>query len=489
MAIKVLSTDLHIVNMRLRMPFRFGITTLTVVPHLFVRALVEIDGQAQHGIAADFLPNKWFTKDPNTTFEQDIAEMLKIIGMACDIAKSSGKQPSVFDFWEHLHLAHDAWAGGWGYPPLLAAFGPSLVERAVIDAYCRQQQTPFSQVLRENRLGIRLGRIHDELAGAEPRDLLPDAPLRSIVVRHTVGLADPLTDSDITDADRVSDGLPQSLEACIHAYGLTHFKIKLWGDVQRDQERVRRVSEVLSRLCGTNYACTLDGNENFKAVEPLREFWEGLTRDPALSDFLKHLIFVEQPLHRSVALSEDVAREFTAWKDRPPTIIDESDATTASARQALSLGYVGTSHKNCKGVIKGIANGCLLEHRRRTDRSRSYIQSAEDLTNIGPVALMQDLCVLANLGIPHAERNGQHYFKGLSMFPADVQEAALRAHPDVYRRHADGFVTSRIESGAMRIDSVIDDAFGVAMELDPAQFIAADQWTYASLLEAKGLTL
>src|SRR5690348_1898501 len=86
-SIQVLSTDLHIVNTRLRMPFRFGITTLTELPHLFVRAVVEIDGDRAHGIAADFLPNKWLTKDPNTTYEQDIIEMRKIIEMACQIAR------------------------------------------------------------------------------------------------------------------------------------------------------------------------------------------------------------------------------------------------------------------------------------------------------------------------------------------------------------------------------------------------------------------
>ncbi len=464
------------------MPFRFGITTLTELPHLVVRALVEIDGDRAHGIAADFLPNKWLTKDPNTTYEQDIVEMRKIIEMACQIARSGGKRDTVFDLWEHLHLAHSGWAGGWNYPPLLAGFGPSLVERAVIDAFCRIQGIPISQALRQNRLGIRLGKIHEELSGAEPRDLLPPQPLRSITLRHTVGLTDPLTDADISDAERVSDGLPQSLEACIHAYGLSRFKIKLWGDVARDQERVRRAADVIGRLCGNNYAYTLDGNENFKAVEPFRAFWTGLMQDDRLRDFLGRLVFVEQPLHRSVALSDEVAREFLAWKDRPPIIIDESDATLSSAQQAIAQGYVGTSHKNCKGVIKGIANGCLLEHRRRTDRSRAYIQSAEDLTNIGPVAQLQDLCVLSNLGIPDAERNGHHYFKGIGMFPADVQQATLAAHPDLYRKHADGYVTTRIETGTIDIGSVVDEAFGVGFELDPARFTPIDQWTYASLI-------
>jgi L-alanine-DL-glutamate epimerase-like enolase superfamily enzyme len=464
------------------MPFRFGIVTLTECPYLFCRALLEVDGRRTWGIAADVLPNKWFTKDPATSYRDDIADMLKIITGACEIAVAGGMHENVFDLWQRTYQAQQAWAGGWGYPPLLAGFGASLVERAMIDAFCRDQDVPFSRVLRENRLGIRLGRIHEELSGANPSDLLPPEALRQITARHTVGLTDPLTDSDIAANDRVNDGLPQSLEACIRANGLTYFKIKLWGDVAKDSARVREVARIIRENAGAHFAFTLDGNENFKAVEPFREFWSSLTGDPALADFLKGLIFVEQPLHRSVALNENAMREFAAWKQRPPTIIDESDATLSSARQAVDFGYAGTSHKNCKGVIKGIANACLLEHRRRADHSRPYILSAEDLTNVGPVALMQDLCVVANLGIPHAERNGHHYFKGLGMFPIKVQEAVLDAHPDLYCRREGNIVAVDMARGVMNVGSVVDNAFGVAAQFDPTQFTPAGEWTYESLI-------
>jgi Enolase C-terminal domain-like len=485
MRLKVLATDLHIVNMRLRMPFRFGITTLTELPHLFLSVHLEVDGRRTWGVAADGLPNKWFTKDPNTRYRDDIDDMLKVIRSACDIGVAAGPHASVFELWERIYQPQIAWAGGWGYPPLLAGFGASLVERAMIDAFCRDQGVPFSTALRDDRLGLRLGRIHPELKSARPRDLLPPEPLRQITVRHTVGLTDPLTDAEISDADRVNDGLPQSLESCIRAYGLTHFKIKLWGDMAKDAQRVRTVADVITRNAGAHFAFTLDGNENFKAVEPFRAFWAALTSEPALEGFLKKLIFVEQPLHRSVALEESAMREFAAWQQRPPTIIDESDGTLTTARQALSFGYAGTSHKNCKGVFKGIANACLIEHRRRADRSRPYVISAEDLTNVGPVALQQDLCVLANLGIPHAERNGQHYFKGLTMFPVEIQDAVLAAHPDLFRRHDAGFVTTKVDRGTLQIASVIDHTFGVAAKFDPSQFMRADQWTYESLSDGR----
>ena len=482
MSLKIVSTGLRLHNMRLRMPFRFGIVTLTECPYAMLQVEMEIDGRRAFGLSADVLPNKWFTKDPSTTYRDDITDMLKIIAGACDIARAAGKFDSLFDLWERVYQAQLAWAGGWGYAPLLAGFGASLVERAAIDAFCRDAGAPFSTVLRDNRLGLRLGRMLPELSGADPADLLAPAPLRQITARHTVGLTDPLGDGDIAVTDRVNDGLPQSLEACIAAYGLTHFKVKLWGEAAKDIARLRDIARMLTISVRGPCAFTLDGNENFHSVGAFRAFWTEMAADPALADFLQALIFVEQPLHRAVALDEPARRELSDWKDRPPIIIDESDSTLSTPHAAIEMGYAGTSHKNCKGVFKGVASACLLEHRRRRDRSRPYILSAEDLTNVGPIALPQDLCVVSSLGIVHAERNGHHYFKGLTMFPPAVQEAMLAAHPDLYRRHADGYATARIESGTLRVDSVIGRGFGIGAPIDVDAFTPASQWTFESLV-------
>ena len=51
--------------------------------------------------------------------------------------------------------------------------------------------------------------------------------------------------------------------------------------------------------------------------------------------------------------------------------------------------------------------------------------SGEDLVNIGPVALLQDLAVSATLGVTSIERNGHHYFAGLSAFPSSVGRQML----------------------------------------------------------------
>lgn len=438
--------------MRTRIPFRYGIVTVTEIPHVILRAAVEIDGNRFFGYAAENLAPKWFTKDPATTVHDDEQVMLRVIESACDVARAAGRHRSVFDWWMHVYQGQSTWAGGWAIPPLLAHLGTSLVERAMIDAFCRAHEVAFASAVRENRFDIRLGDFHGELKNAQPKDFLPEKPLRSLIARHTIGLTDPLTGSASVD------DLPESLEACIAAYGLTHFKIKLSGDPVADVERLRHVAKVLRPPCWF----TLDANENFPYIDAFRRFWSALRNDSSVSGFMSRLLFVEQPLHRSVAFTD----EWKNWEDRPPIIVDESDADICSAERALDAGYAGTSHKNCKGVIKSIANACLLSHRRRTDPSRQFILSAEDLTTVGPIALLEDLAVAATLGVEHLERNGHHYFRGLSMFPTDVMKPVACHHRDIFRTLADGIPAVQIDGGRINVASAVEAPFGPEILFD-----------------------
>jgi len=478
MKIAVREFGFFIRNLSLRVPFRYGIATMTRTPHFVVRLLVEIDGVRQHGFAADNLPPKWFTKNPEADYRDEIADMIAVTRHAAETARALPPADGVFALWREMSEAQDAWAHAKQIPPLLSNFGVSLIERAVIDAFCRATRTPFARAVRENTLGIDLSVIHSELRGLVPADLLPSAPEPSVILRHTVGMADPLVDGE--EHDHPDDGLPLSLEAFIREHGLTHFKIKLGGDIERDRERLLRLAKVIEKHTA-DYRFTLDGNENYRAVEPFRKLWEGFRADPEIARFLQHLIFVEQPFHRAVALDESTTAELLAWADRPPIIIDESDANCAALPTALAGGYAGTSHKNCKGVIHGIANACLIAHRRRTQPSASLHISGEDLTNLGPVALLQDLAVAATLGISHVERNGHHYFAGLSQFPGSVQRETLARHGDLYTSHTRGYPIVAVRNGRLEIGSLLEAPFGVAFEPDLSEFTPAEDWQYESL--------
>ena len=58
--------------------------------------------------------------------------------------------------------------------------------------------------------------------------------------------------------------------------------------------------------------------------------------------------------------------------------------------------------------------------------------SAEDLTSMPMVALQQDFAVIRALGLEHAERNGHHFFYGLTHLTDSEQLAASRHHPELY---------------------------------------------------------
>ncbi len=466
--LRVVSFEFFQHQTRTRFPFRYGIASMTEVPHLFVVARVEIEGSPAVGISSEGLPPKWFTKDPSTTFEQDLEEMFAVIGHAAAAMTSRHAPSEFFRIWKETHDAQLAWAEATHRPALLAELGVSLCERAVLDALCRHLNRPLHDLVLNNELHLDLGALHPELNRARPADLLPHRPADSVVVRHTLGLADPLTAADIPDSERVHDGLPQDLLGSLRAYGLHAFKVKLSGQPDRDLPRLHSLGDLLDRETGGKYLVTLDANENFRDFRDFKEFWRELNADVKLQPLLSRTVVVEQPVHRSSALSEDAGDALRNWPDRPPMIIDESDGAPADLRRALDLGYSGVSHKNCKGIVKGIAHACLLEHRRRT--GHVALLTGEDLCILGPVALLQDLAMMAILGIPHVERNGHHYYHGLSPWPEDWQETARTAHPDLYLRDPGGFVRLRVAGGRLALGTVNAAPFGLSPLLDPERF-------------------
>jgi len=482
--VNVRQFDLRVLNMETRIPFEYGIVTLTALPHLLIFIEVESDGRREWGVAADGLAPKWFTKNPDDTYQEEVERMLSVIRTACGRVRAYPEHASVFDLWWDLYHDQYDWGADQSVPPLLTGFGVSLVERAVLDGFCRLHDTPLRNAVHAGALGIEPGRVHDDLSGMDVSDGLPDTTPDRLIARHTVGLSDPLREADVSPADRIEDGLPQSLASCVDQYGLTHFKIKLPGEKAEAVDRLTTINDLL-RDRMSSFAFSLDGNEFFHDAEAFRDYWANLLEHDRVRSFLEDgLLFVEQPLHREAALSDNTADVLADWDHAPPIIIDESDGALESLPRALSCGYRGTSHKNCKGVMKGIVNRCLIGRISDRGEGESVLMSAEDLSSVGPVALLQDLSVIALLGIEHAERNGHHYFPGLSMFPPDLQEHVLERHGDLYHRHeTDGrsFPSLTLNEGQISLHSVKQAPFGYDLDLDRSMFLPLAEWSFDSI--------
>jgi len=463
------AVELWVHDIHTRVPFRYGIATLTEVPYVLVRLRLESEAGAAWGVAADLLPPKWFRKDPDQPPADELAELVAVVRHAADLADGSAGE-SLFDWWKSLYDRQHGWGKAEGLPPLLSGFGTSLMERAAIDAWCRVHGVPFAAAVRGGGMGIDLARLDTALEGMTPADVLPAEPLRSLAVRHTVGLGDPVTLADLGPGEHVDDGLPHTLEEVVRAYGVTHLKIKLPPDADAAAERLRAIAAVPCPSAD-GFRFSLDGNECYRDVEGFRETWRRLTGDARLAGFLRGLLFVEQPLHRDVALDAPLG-----GGPLPGVIIDESDGDLAALPRALAAGYAGTSHKNCKGVFRSIAAAARL-HRHRAAGGRRAIHTAEDLCTVGPVALPQDLAVVATLGIPHVERNGHHYFRGLSMFAEPPQRQVLERHGDLYRPHPGGFPTLAIAAGRFGVGSVVDAPFGVGFDPDLTGWKPLASWS------------
>lgn len=446
------TAELLRLDLKLRLPFRYGIVTLTEVPQIVARITFDLDGRVATGLAADILAPKWFTKDPARAIPDEIEEMLVVIRTAVRHA-AAVRAPTAFAFWRELYAAQAAWGAQAGLPPLLVHFGTSFVERALLHALCRAHGVTLSAALREGLAGVE--------AAASPREFLPAVPSPMVFARHTIGLGDPIDAAEVTE--RPDDGLPVALDEAIRAYGLRHFKIKINGEATRDRDRLVRIAGVLARE-GVDFAFSLDGNETWKDVGTFRDYYLGLRAEPALAALWSRLLYVEQPWHRAVALSPAIGELARAWPDRPPIIIDESDGEIESAATALALGYAGTSHKNCKGVFKSVLNAGRLAQARAA--GRTTVLSGEDLCSVGPLSPLPDLAAAAALGVTSVERNGQHYYAGLAQFPAALLEHALRHHPDIYVRSRAGWPRLDIRDGQLTLGSVNAAPFGIPGEPD-----------------------
>ncbi len=423
MRFRIISVELLERDVRLRLPFRFGVVTLTEAPQAFARARIRLaDGREAEGAAAEMMVPKWFRKDPARSNDDDIGQLRESLRAA---RAEYGEAPED-SAWGHFR-SH-AKRG------LAENFGPALVDRALLDALCRALGVSFYEAIRRNLIGA------SAFEGLDlPRVFARLEPRRALAARHTVGLADPITAADVRE--RVGDGLPETLEEAITRYRHRYFKLKVSGDPAADLERLSAVAAVLDRIPG-DYFATLDGNEQYEDMEGVVELWRGMKSDSRLKRLTESILYLEQPVARKRALECHVA-----GIDRP-VIIDESDDSLDAFARAKALGYRGVSSKTCKGIYKSLVN------RARCDAwGPEYFMSGEDLTNQPGLALQQDLALVSLLGLSHVERNGHHYVNGMAGLPQSEQEAFLAAHPDLYER-SHGAARVRIRDGVLSIKSL-----------------------------------
>jgi hypothetical protein len=442
---------------RLRMPFRFGVVTLTEAPQLFVRARIRLDdGREGWGMSADLLAPKWFDKSPDLSNEENFEQLRQAARLAADLYTSERRPATAFGHHAAQNGAHRSSCEEAGLPGLVASFGTATVDRAVLDALLRLLGKSVFTGARENVFGLTT-ELTPDLAGYDIDGFLGSLGRdEKISARHTVGLVDPITSADLAPDARVDDGLPETLEEVVEQYGVHHFKLKVGGDNAADAERLLAIAAVIDTLPW--YRATLDGNEQYTSVEGVVELWNRLLSEPRLARLCKSILFIEQPISRAVAMDADIS-QLAALK---PVEIDESDDGLEAFPRAVGLGYSGVSSKACKGFYRSLLNRARCAHLNAAADTPRYFMSAEDLTTQAGLAVQQDLALATLIGCSHVERNGHHYVRGMTGATEEERSAFLHAHPDLYREKH-GSVLLRIERGRLAIGSLDQPGLGSAV--------------------------
>ena len=473
--LRIVESRLGLRTARSRMPFRYGIVTVRAAPIATLEVTIETkSGERSRGYAADFLAYRWFDKRPHKSLLDNVSDLVRAIRCAIAICQSRPAYRTAFDLWQECLAGMAAAVPTHDLNDLTVSFGASMPERAVIDALGRLLGLPMADLMKSDALRIDLGRLDPDLGGIDVRDILAEQPLGRLWIRHTVGLLDPITAADRPAGAAVSDGLPETLEDYLRVDSIRFLKVKVTGRLGEDLARLGSIAGLLSRS-PLPCAVTLDGNEQYADLDAFAELVDRLRTTPELQTFYDAILFIEQPLERSVALAPAAESLLKRIGEQKPVIIDEADGTLHAFRAAMALGYRGVSHKNCKGVYKSLTNLARARWRNEMLGAERYFLSAEDLTNLPVVPLQADLASVALLGIPHVERNGHHYFFGLDHLTGDEQAAALASHPDLYARCGEGAVL-RIRDGAIDINSIQVPGMGFAVLPDMEAMMPPEQW-------------
>jgi len=140
---------------KLRMPFRFGVVTLTEAPQAFVRARIALeDGREGWGMSAELLVPKWFDKNMALSNEENFDQLRSALGMAAQFYTGDGAPRTAFGLFATHYRAQLTACASRGLNPLIASFGPALLDRAILDALCRLHGVSFFDAVRANLPGL-----------------------------------------------------------------------------------------------------------------------------------------------------------------------------------------------------------------------------------------------------------------------------------------------------------------------------------------------
>ncbi|WP_269542193.1 hypothetical protein [Cerasicoccus fimbriatus] len=351
---------------------------------------------------------------------------------------------TVFSYWQQLRDALASWQKTNDKPAAAAAFGVAIIERALMDAFCRGTEKPFAACLRDNDFKIELGKVCRPLKGRHPSDLLMPVNTGSMPLQMLIA----------------PDAPQAQLDEAV-AKGYRNFSLGLTGQASTDLLRIISLAESLDRIEG-RYAVSLEGNAAFTEARALRELWDGVKSTPELKKFSRSIVCIEQPFAVDDTLSNAALALFAEWPDRPAIIIDESDDEFGACARALEWGYAGTVFRAERGIIPGIIDACLLGARRDREPIGKWTMIGGPLSNGLPLAQLSEIAATAALGLGSCTVSPATF----EPIAADVpwREDIASAHTETF----DSDLCLQASGGGISLGEIFRAPFGCLPQIDAA---------------------
>jgi len=353
-----------------RAPMKFGGRVVTDVVLLHVTATVETrDGRVGTGRGSMTMGSVWGWPSASVPGEKTLEAMIRMGEIVAKQANQYSQIGHPLELTYEYAKTYDAVAEECIKDMQLAEPMPKLAqlvvaspfEAAVFDAYGRTLGANCYNLLSSEYCNTDLayylgegfvGEYLDQYTLRKPKPRMP--------LYHLVGALDPLTDADI--AQRLNDGLPETLPEWINADGLTHLKIKLNGDdLAWDVNRVCAVDaiaeETQAKRGVKEWFYSADFNEKCQSVDYVLDFLKQIgERSP---DAMKRLQYIEQPTSRNLkAHPENLMHKAAAIK---PVVIDEALVDFESLLLSRAQGYSGVALKACKGQNEALLMGAAAQ--------------------------------------------------------------------------------------------------------------------------------
>ena len=410
--IRVIGTELYFIDVKTRVPLKFGPETLESVTCARARVTVEAaNGTRASGWGETPLSVQWVwpstltyaeRHDALKTFTKRLAQSWAGFGKQGDPLEvgHAFQQSALVE--EMARFSDEERSGLEPMPWLAGLVCCSLFDIAMHDAFGQVTGKPIYECYSNEHLNQDLGRYLEpdarevSLNGKYVSDFLEHPRPDTLPAWHLVGGLDPIAKEELT-GDEPDDGYPVLLENWIEADGLNCLKIKLRGnDADWDYDRIRRVGEIALKhdvqFLTTDFNCTVKEPEYVNAI------LDQLAKDEAaIHDRIR---YVEQPFPYDL---EAHAIDVHSVSERKPLYMDESAHDWEIVRRGRQLGWTGVALKTCKTQTGALLSLCWA-------KAHGMELMVQDLTN-PMLAQIPHVLLAAHAGtIQGVETNAMQFY-------------------------------------------------------------------------------